>query len=428
MSQSAEHFAPRLDERRYGGLDRFLRQRLLDQMATLQGRPLRIIDALGSTELAPGSSFARAITIHVRDPGFYRAVAANGSVGAGESYMDGHWTCDDLVGLVQLLVRNRAMLDRMETGWARLGGMAMRGLHALRANTRDGASRNIAAHYDLGNEFFSLFLSEDLMYSSAMYAGVDDTLEQASARKLDRICEKLRLQPGDRVVEIGTGWGGFALHAARHYGCHVTTTTISREQHALAESRVADAGLQDRVTLLLEDYRDLQGQYDKLVSIEMIEAIGAPFLDTYFGKLGSLLKPDGLALVQAITIEDHRYASALRSVDFIKRHVFPGSFIPSIAAMLDSKARSTDLALVQLEDFGSSYARTVQAWRERFMARLPEVRTQRFDERFVRMWEFYLAYCEGGFRERSIGVAQLLMAKPGSRNAEFVAGLSGIEA
>ncbi len=428
MSQSAEHFAPRLDDRRYGGLDRFLRQRLLDQMATLQGRPLRIIDALGSTELAPGSNFARAITIHVGDPGFYRAVAANGSVGAGESYMEGHWTCDDLVGLVQLLVRNRGMLDRMETGWARLGGLAMRGLHALRANTRNGARRNIAAHYDLGNEFFSLFLSEDLMYSSALYAGADDTLEQASARKLDRICEKLRLQPGDQVVEIGTGWGGFALHAARHYGCHVTTTTISREQHALAERRVAEAGLQDRVTLLLEDYRDLQGQYDKLVSIEMIEAIGAPFLDTYFGKLGSLLKPDGHALVQAITIEDHRYESALNSVDFIKRYVFPGSFIPSIAAMLDSKARSTDLALVQLEDFGSSYARTLQAWRQRFMARLPEVRAQGFDERFVRMWEFYLAYCEGGFRERSIGVAQLLMAKPGSRDVEFLAGLSRIEA
>ncbi len=428
MSQSAEHFAPRLDDRRYGGLDRFLRQRLLDQMATLQGRPLRIIDALGSTELAPGSNPAGAITIHVRDPGFYRAVAANGSVGAGESYMDGHWTCDDLVGLVQLLVRNRAMLDRMETGWARVGGIAMRGLHALRANTRDGARRNIAAHYDLGNEFFRLFLTDDLMYSSALYAGDDDTLEQASARKLDRICEKLRLQPGDRVVEIGTGWGGFALHAARHYGCHVTTTTISREQHALAERRVAEAGLQDRVTLLLEDYRDLQGQYDKLVSIEMIEAIGAPFLDTYFGKLGSLLKPDGLALVQAITIEEHRYTSALNSVDFIKRHVFPGSFIPSIVAMLGSKARSTDLALVQLEDFGSSYARTLQAWRQRFMARLPEVRAQGFDERFVRMWEFYLAYCEGGFRERSIGVAQLLLAKPGSRDAEFLAGLSRIEA
>ncbi len=428
MSQSAEHFATRLDDRPYGALDRFLRQRLLGQMATLHGRPLVIVDALGRTELAPGVSFSVPITLHVRDPGFYRAVAANGSVGAAEAYMDGYWTCDDLVGLVQLLVRNRGMLDGMESGWARLGGLAMRGLHALRANTRDGARRNIAAHYDLGNEFFRLFLTDDLMYSSALYAGADDTLEQASARKLDRICEKLRLEPGDQVIEIGTGWGGFALHAARHYGCHVTTTTISREQHALAQRRVADAGLQDRVTLLLEDYRDLQGQYDKLVSIEMIEAIGAPFLDTYFRKLGRLLKSDGLAVVQAITIEGHRYQQALRSVDFIKRHVFPGSFIPSISAMLESKARSTDLALVHLEDFGSSYARTLQAWRERFMARLPEVRAQGFDERFLRMWEFYLAYCEGGFRERSIGVAQLLLAKPGSRDAEFVAGLSRIEA
>ncbi|MES2857942.1 MAG: cyclopropane-fatty-acyl-phospholipid synthase family protein [Pseudomonadota bacterium] len=428
MSQAAEHLAPRFDHRPYGALDRFLRQRLHAQMANLQGRPLKIVDALGSAELARGGGTANAITLQVSDPGFYRAVAANGSVGAAEAYMDGYWSCDDLVGLVQLLVRNRSLLDGIESGWARLGGLAMRGLHAVRRNTRDGARRNIAAHYDLGNEFFRLFLSDDLMYSSALYAGADDSLEQASIRKLDRICEKLRLQPGDRVVEVGTGWGGFALHAAREYGCHVTTTTISREQHALASARVTEAGLQDRVTLLLEDYRDLQGQYDKLVSIEMIEAIGAPFLDTYFGKLGSLLKPEGLALVQAITIEDHRYEQALHSVDFIKRHVFPGSFIPSIAAMLESKARSTDLALVHLEDFGSSYARTLQAWRQRFMARLPEVRAQGFDERFVRMWEFYLAYCEGGFRERSIGVAQLLMAKPGSRNAEFLPGLHGIEA
>ena len=261
------------------------------------------------------------------------------------------------------------------------------------------------------------------MYSSALYAGDDDDLETASTRKLDRICQKLRLQPGDRVIEIGTGWGGFAVHAARHYGCHVTTTTISREQHALAASRVAEAGLQDRVSLLLEDYRDLQGTYDKLVSIEMIEAIGAQYLDTYFGKLASLLKPDGLALVQAITIEDHRYKQALDSVDFIKRYVFPGSFIPSIAAILEAKTRSSDLALTHLEDFGSSYARTLHAWRQRFMARLPEVRAQGFDERFIHMWEFYLAYCEGGFLERSIGVAQLLMAKPGNRDAEFVSGL-----
>jgi cyclopropane-fatty-acyl-phospholipid synthase len=294
----------------------------------------------------------------------------------------------------------------------------MRLLHERRRNTRNGSRRNIAAHYDLGNEFFSLFLSPDMMYSAAVWAdadGEDDTLEAASTRKLDRICRKLDLKPGDRVVEIGTGWGGFAVHAAKHYGCHVTTTTISGEQHALAALRVAEAGVGDRVELLLEDYRDLQGQYDKLVSIEMIEAIGAQYLPTYFGKLGALLKPDGLGLIQAITIEDHRYEQALRSVDFIKRYIFPGSFIPSIAAMLEAKSRACDLALIQLEDFGLGYARTLEAWRQRFLASLPQVRAQGYDERFIRMWEFYLAYCEGGFRERSIGVAQLLLAKPGHR-------------
>ena len=284
-------------------------------------------------------------------------------------------------------------------------------------NTRTGSRRNIAAHYDLGNEFFGLFLSPDLMYSSAVWADDDDTLEAASTRKLDRICQKLDLRSSDRVVEIGTGWGGFALHAARKYGCHVTTTTISHEQHELAARRIADAGLGDRVNLLLQDYRVLQGQYDKLVSIEMVEAVGAQYLDTYFGQLGRLLRHDGLALVQAITIEDHRYAQALDSVDFIKRHVFPGSFIPSINAMLAAKSRASDLALTQLEDFGLSYARTLHSWRERFLAQLPQVRAQGFDARFIRMWEFYLAYCEGGFRERSIGVAQLLMAKPGHRAA-----------
>jgi cyclopropane-fatty-acyl-phospholipid synthase len=420
MNQTVE--ALQFPSTRYGALDRVLRNRLHATMAALRGRGLRVTDALGTQEFA-GDGTSQPITIDVIDVGFYRAIAANGSVGAGEAWMEGHWRCDDLVGLIRLLVQNRELLDGMETGVARLGGIAMRGLHALRKNTREGSRRNISAHYDLGNEFFSLFLSEDLMYSSALYAGDDDDLETASTRKLDRICQKLRLRPGDRVIEIGTGWGGFAVHAARQYGCHVTTTTISREQHALAASRVAEAGLQDRVTLLLEDYRDLKGTYDKLVSIEMIEAIGAQYLDTYFGKLASLLKPDGLALVQAITIEDHRYKQALHSVDFIKRHVFPGSFIPSIAVMLDAKTRSSDLALTHLEDFGSSYARTLHAWRKRFMARLPEVRAQGFDERFVRMWEFYLAYCEGGFLERSIGVAQLLMAKPGNRDAEFVSGL-----
>ncbi|MDE2235055.1 MAG: class I SAM-dependent methyltransferase [Gammaproteobacteria bacterium] len=408
----------------FGSFDRFLRQRLLAQLAPIHHGCLILDDACGRIEFGDAAD-ATDLHVHVRvfDPAFYRALAAYGSVGAGEAYMDGLWACDNLVGLVQLLVRNRELLDGMETGLARLGGMAMRAWHALRRNTRDGSRRNIAAHYDLGNEFFKLFLSPDLMYSSAIWNSETDTLETASTRKLERICRKLDLKPSDHVIEIGTGWGGFAVYAAQHYGCRVTTTTISREQHRLASERVAAAGLTDKVTLLLEDYRDLCGQYDKLVSIEMVEAIGAAYLDTYFGQLGNLLKPEGLGLVQAITIEDHRYQQALHAVDFIKRYVFPGSFIPSINALLAAKTRASDLALTHLEDFGHSYALTLRAWRERFLAHLPQVRAQGFDERFIRMWEFYLAYCEGGFRERSIGVSHLLLAKPGNRRpvplAEF---------
>lgn len=403
-------------------LQRLLRQRLFAQLAGLRHGRLRIEDALGAAEFgqalnAPPTTPTDAPTpcLRVHDMAFYSQLAAHGSVGAGGAYGDGLWQCDDLVGLVRLLARNRAMLDGMEGGLAGAGSAALRLWHAARRNTREGSRRNIAAHYDLGNTFFGLFLSPDLMYSSAMWAGADDTLEQASTRKLDVICRKLGLRPGLTVVEIGTGWGGFALHAARHYGCHVTTTTISKEQHALAAQRIAQAGLQDRVTLLLDDYRDLKGEYDRVVSIEMIEAIGAQYLQTYFATIQRLLKPDGVALVQAITIEDHRYAQAVKAVDFIKRYVFPGSFIPSIAAMLGAKTRATDLALVHLEDFGPSYARTLQAWRERFMLSLPAVRGQGFDERFIRLWEFYLAYCEGGFRERSIGVSHLLLARPGAR-------------
>lgn len=400
----------------FGGLDRFLRARLLARLAALRGGELELADETGVARLGAPVQGAPPSRLDVHAPGFYRALAGNGSVGAAESFMDGEWDCSDLVGLVRLLVRNRDLLDAMERGPARIGGWAMQALHALRRNTREGARRNIAAHYDLGNEFFRLFLSEDLMYSSALYAREDDTLEAASRRKLERICERLRLRERDHVVEIGTGWGGFAIHAAREHGCRVTTTTISREQHALARRRVAEAGLQDRVTVLLSDYRDLEGRYDKLVSIEMVEAIGARYLETYFATIGRLLRPGGLALVQAITIEDHRYKQALRTVDFIKRHVFPGSFIPSIAAMLQAKTRASDLALVQMEDFGGSYARTLHAWRQRFLAHREQARAQGYDERFLRMWEFYLAYCEGGFLERAIGVSHLLFAKPGWRS------------
>lgn len=406
---------------RAGALDAYLRQRLLSQLAPLREGQLRVRDALGETLLGDAAGELH-VTVTIDDPAFYRKVAAQGSVGAGESYIHGDWQCDDLVALVRLLVRNRDLLDGMERGPARIGGWLLRGWNRLRRNSREGSRRNIAAHYDLGNDFFALFLSTDLMYSSALFASEQDTLEDASRRKLDRICQQLRLAPGDRVVEIGTGWGGFALHAAQHYGCHVTTTTISAEQHALATARVRAAGLEDRITLLMKDYRDLDGQYDKLVSIEMIEAIGAQYLDTYMATLQRLLKPDGLALLQAITIEDHRYEQARRSVDYIKRHVFPGSFIPSINAIMAAKTRASDLQLLAQQDFGHSYALTLRAWRQRFLAQLPAVHAQGFDARFCRLWEFYLAYCEGGFLERSIGVSHLLLACPGHRGSAHATG------
>ncbi len=397
----------------YGALDRMLRGRVLAQLGEVVNGQIVIEDACGRVEC--GRAGGQAVRVRVTDPEFYRAVAAGGSVGAGESYMAGHWHCDDLVALVRTLVRNRDVLDAMESGWARLGGWALRRWHALRRNTEAGSRRNIAAHYDLGNEFFSLFLSADQMYSSAYWQDPHDTLEGASQRKLQLVCEKLRLCPRDHLLEIGTGWGALAVYAATHCGCRVTTTTISREQYAAACARVAQAGVADRVTVLLEDYRTLTGAYHKLVSIEMIEAVGADYLETYFAQVGTLLKSDGVALIQAITIEDHRYQQALRAVDFIKRHVFPGSFIPSIEALLAAKTRVSDLGLVALEDFGQSYARTLAAWRQRFLARIPQVHALGFDERFTRLWDFYLAYCEGGFRERSIGVAHLLLAKPGYR-------------
>lgn len=404
---------PAVDAAAPTALDAWLRQRVLRSLAPLRHGELVLEDAWGRQRLGVADG-AHPVHVRVADPRFYRALALGGSVAAGEAYGDGLWHSDDPVALVRLLLRNRDLLDAMESGSARPASAALRAWHALRGNTRAGARRNIAAHYDLGNDFFGLFLSPDLMYSSALWAG-DDTLESASTRKLDAVCRKLGLREGLRVVEVGTGWGGLALHAARHYGCHVTTTTISREQHALASERVAEAGLQDRVTVLLRDYRDLEGRFDRVVSIEMIEAIGARYQEAYFGKLAALLEDDGLALVQAITIEGHRYEQALRSVDFIKRHIFPGSFIPSVHGMLGASARAGDLQLVHLEDLGLSYARTLNAWRSRFLAARDQARGLGYDERFLRLWDFYLAYCEGGFLERSIGVSHLLFARPGAR-------------
>jgi cyclopropane-fatty-acyl-phospholipid synthase len=353
---------------------------------------------------------------------FYRQVALGGSIGAAESYMDQDWQADDLCRVIQILVRNRDLLDSMEGGLATLANQLLKLWHFANRNSQRGSRKNIAAHYDLGNDLFALFLDQHGMYSSATFYHPELSLEQASTAKLERICQKLQCQPDDHVLEIGTGWGGFATYAAKNFGCKVTTTTISKEQYQAAKQRIADAGVADRVTVLMEDYRDLQGCYDKLVSIEMIEAVGHHYLDTYLKQCADLLKPNGLALIQAITIEDRYYLQALNSVDFIKRYIFPGSFIPCVSAIVASAARSTDLRLINLEDQGESYALTLNHWRKRFMAALDQVRAQGYNEEFIRMWEFYLCYCEGGFKEKSISNVQLLLAKPGNRRQQWLPG------
>jgi cyclopropane-fatty-acyl-phospholipid synthase len=371
-------------------------------------------DAQGALGFGQGAPEA---TIRVHDPAFYAAVATRGSVGAGESYVRGEWSCDDLVSLVRILVRNREQLEGLEGGFARVGAALLRWYHARRDNTRSGSRANISAHYDLGNEFYGLWLDPTMMYSCAVFAREDMSLHEAQLERLERICRKLDLQPGEHLLEIGTGWGGMAEYAAREYGCRVTTTTISREQHAFARERIARAGLAGRVEVLCEDYRELTGRYDKLVSIEMVEAVGERWFDTYFRKCSELLEPHGAMLLQSITIRDQHYEQALRSVDFIQRYVFPGACIPSVTALCERVARCTDMTLFGLEDIGPHYATTLRAWRREFLAHLPQVRALGFDEEFVRLWEFYLCYCEGGFEERAIGDVQMLLTKPLCRRA-----------
>lgn len=349
-------------------------------------------------------------TLTVHDHGLFRLLLQQGSLGAAEAYLRGYWDVDDLVTLIRIICRNRQRLDRMDGNLlARASQTLLRLWYAGRRNDQAGSKRNIAAHYDLSNDFFKLFLDRNLMYSSAVYEHPEQSLEDASDAKLALICNKLQLSSSDHVVEIGTGWGGFALYAALHYGCRVTTTTISQAQYDEACQRVATAGLGHRITILREDYRNLSGHYDKLVSIEMIEAVGHQYLDQYFSTCQRLLKPGGLGLIQAITIEDTRYQHAINDVDFIKRYIFPGSFIPCNQLMISSAARQ-GLKLMHMQDIGPSYALTLREWRRRFLEALPQVRAMGFDQRFIRMWDFYLCYCEGGFMEGVISDAQLLFA------------------
>jgi len=369
--------------------------------------------SFGATSI-PGKLHAE---IRIHNPLVYRQVLLGGSMGAGEAWMQGHWSSPDLVQVVRLFTANMSVLQSMDAKQSPVKRLGLAIVHALNSNTLRGSRRNISAHYDLGNDFFELFLDPTMMYSSAVFPAPTASLQEASEYKLELICRQLELKPDDHLLEIGTGWGGMAIYAATHYGCRVTTTTISREQYEYASRRVRAAGLEDRITLLCDDYRDLEGTYDKLVSIEMIEAVGHNFYQSYFGKCSSLLKRDGLMVIQAITVADQRYEAARDHVDFIKRYIFPGGCLPSVAVIGQHLATDTDMQMIHLRDITDHYADTLAHWRERFFKRIEDVRSQGFDATFERMWEFYLCYCEGGFRERVIGTVQLTFAKPDYRFA-----------
>jgi cyclopropane-fatty-acyl-phospholipid synthase len=351
------------------------------------------------------------VTVTIHDPAAWRG-PLHGSLGLGEDYLEGRWDADDLLSLLRIAARElgrRALLRRLTL---QLRGALHRLLQLVPENNRPGARENISAHYDLGNELFSAFLDERMMYSCALFPREGASLEEAQLAKLERICAKLELGPDDHLLEIGTGWGGLAIHAAREHGCRVTTTTISHEQHRLAIERVREAGLEDRVTVLLEDYRDLCGRYDKLVSIEMIEAVGWQHFDEFFGCCDALLAADGLMFLQAITIEDDLYEAEKASRSFANTHVFPGGCLPSKATIASCVARVTSLRQVWSEDITAHYPPTLAAWRRRFLAAWEQLRTRGYDERFRRLWVFYLTLSEAGFRERRIGDVQALLAKP----------------
>ncbi|MDR0277317.1 MAG: cyclopropane-fatty-acyl-phospholipid synthase family protein [Paucimonas sp.] len=396
-----------------GGL---ARSAVTAQLRRLRHGHLRLVQGARQWSFGDPASALQA-EVEILDEEAWNLVAANGSIGSGEAYIHGYWRSPDVAAVTRLFVANLGVLDAMEGGLARLGRPALRLLHWLNRNHRHGSRRNILAHYDLGNALFERLLDPTMMYSAARFTHADESLEQAQLNKLEDICRKLELQPDEHLLEIGTGWGSLAIHAATRFGCRVTTTTLSEAQYAHTLQRVLALGLEKRITVLREDYRDLRGRFDKLVSIEMIEAVGHRYLPAYFRQCAALLKADGLMLLQAITIRDQRYAQARRSVDFIQRYIFPGGALPSLSVLLDTASRQTALNLVHMEDFGQDYARTLRHWRDNLRQSRVALGELGYDESFQRLWEFYLCYCQGGFEERAIGVAQLVWAGPQARRA-----------
>jgi cyclopropane-fatty-acyl-phospholipid synthase len=421
--------APNVHISPLGFLDRGFKRGLSSALESIDGGTIVLVDADGTSGFGTiNDEMPINATVYVRDPAFYPMVATKGVLGAAEAYIEGLWDCDNLTGLIRILSRNMRTTDSLDKGLARLSNIVLRGFAWAHRNTLRGSRANIAAHYDLGNELFEHFLDATMTYSSAVFSDADMTLETAQAEKYERICRKLALSSSDKLVEIGTGWGGFAIHAASVYGCRTTTITISQEQFTLASQRIQEAGLADRIEVLLEDYRKLDGQFDKLASIEMIEAVGHENMEEYFRTCANLLVPDGVAVIQAIVNRDQVHESSKRSVDFIKRHIFPGGSLPCVWSMCDAVKNATDFRLTHLEDITPHYARTLEIWRETMFDNLDAIRKLGYSERFLRTWEFYLCYCEGAFHERSVGAVQTVFEKPMARRNSLLGALPQVQA
>ncbi len=408
--------AVRPSPRRASHTDRIARRVLLELLGHLRGGRLTIIEANGTVTTHGALSAADAgidVTVRLATPAVWKEVALRASKGLGETYIDGWWTTDDLVGLVQLLIRNLDGFDDLRNRFNRTVAPVADVARRLRPASRSRDKREIAAHYDLGNDFFELFLDPTMAYSCGLFDGVETSLEDAQKAKFDRLLRSIDLGPGDHLVEIGTGWGGLAVHAAQAFGARVTTTTISVEQHRYATDLVARLGLADRVTVLLEDYRDLTGTYDKLVSVEMVEAVDWRDQQTFFKTCNQLLEPDGRMALQAITVADNRFDRVRNTEDFIKRFVFPGSCIPSVDAITRASARSGDFWVTQLDEFPQHYAETLHRWRDRLHDADDKARGRGYGDALLRLWDFYLAYCEGAFRERYVSLVQCVLARSG---------------
>ena len=389
---------------------------------------LRLVLPDGSEKVFGGAGDGPQAEIRVTDKAFFRACVLGGPVGFGEAYMDGLWQTDDLVAVISWFIRNAdesTVLEGSGKTDRRIGLMnfAHRVAHKLRPNSLRTSRRNIKEHYDLSNDFFELWLDPTMTYSAAYWDRPDMTLEQAQIRKYDVLCRKLRLQPSDQVLEIGSGWGGFSMHAAKNFGCHVTTVTISQAQFDEASRRIAVAGLSHKIDVLLQDYREMRGEFDKIASIEMLEAVGERYLDGYFAQCHRLLARKGLLGLQYITCPDAQYKVLRRGTDFIQRHIFPGSLLNSIGRVNTALNRTGDLFLHDLDDMGPYYARTLHVWRENFRRVLDAVRSQGFDDAFIRKWDYYLAYCEAAFATRHISVVQAVYTRANNETLDLPTGL-----